>query len=123
MKQKKNTKIVIFILLMACIGTAVFAACRGGKNKIVGTWGSPEDDSFVFEIYENGYGKIAAESDSIYESSVDMTFKWVYEGDKLTMIPENMLEGETATVTVRWDGDTMLLLGDDGSVSSLQRKE
>ena len=67
--------------------------------------------------------KIAAKSDSIYESSVDMTFKWVYEGDKLTMIPENRLEGETATVTVRWDGDTMLLLGDDGSVSSLQRKE
>lgn len=121
--MKQKTKIVILILLMACIGAAVFAACKGGKNKIVGTWGSPEDDSFVFEIYENGYGRIAAESDSIYESSVDMTFKWVYEGDKLTMIPENMLEGETTTATVRWDGDTMLLLGDDGSVSSLQRKE
>lgn len=123
MEQKKTTKIIILLLLIVCVGAAIFAAYKGEKNKIVGTWGIAEDDSFVFEIYENGYGKIVAESDSIYESSVDVTFKWVYEGDKLTMIPENKLEGETATITVRWDGDTMLLLGDDGSISSLQRKE
>lgn len=52
-----------------------------------------------------------------------MSFKWEYEDDVLTLIPEDKLSGQTVSARVELDGDQLILIADDGSETSLVRKE
>ena len=40
---------------------------------------------------------------------------WTYEGNTLTLVPEDLLQNETCSYNVRWDDGDMLLLSDSFS--------
>ncbi|CVH75628.1 hypothetical protein BN3662_01076 [Clostridiales bacterium CHKCI006] len=119
----KISRILFLGLLAVVTVTVLIGFFRSDEKKLVGTWGVPETDDFVFEVYENGYRKLLYDTNSIYIGSIDMSFKWEYEDDVLTLIPEDKLSGQTVSARVELDGDQLILIADDGSETSLVRKE
>ncbi|MGI6012364.1 MAG: hypothetical protein ACOX8H_12865 [Ruminococcus sp.] len=109
-KNRKNT----MILLAAATALAVLYiimtfAGKGGKN-IEGTWQSPEEmwgGVPSLTLYETGYG----EANRIGGLS-DENVSWTYEGDVLTLVPEDLLQNETCSYRVRWEDGDMVLLSD-----------
>lgn len=115
---------ILFLGLLAVVTvTVLIGFFRSDEKNLVGTWGVPETEDFVFEVYENGYGRLSYDSNSIYIGSIDMSFKWEYEGGVLTLVPEDKLRGQTVSAKVELDGDYLILIADDGSETSLVRKD
>lgn len=109
-KNGNGYKLAAAALIVAIVYLLVTFAGRGGKS-IEGSWQGTDDLlTYSMTLYGTGYGEVSGIGGMHGEN-----VSWTYEGNTLTLVPEDLLQNETCSYNVRWDDGDMLLLSDSFS--------